>query len=150
MPKCILCGVESDDVARITGEIKKLGKARDVIGDAEVPDVLVLSIPIKNLCPYCADVTGVKHPDPEIVDSVRYYTDLMKLAVPKLQRDIVPPSEHPKIDVDKVKEALFILQDALTKVARQKEQEGELPKEESETMFAEEPEEIVSGWKRRE
>lgn len=147
MPKCVLCGVEADDVAQITDGFKVLGKARELIGDEEIPDVPVVSIPVKKLCPYCADVVGVKHPDEGIVESVRYYTDLMKLAVPKLQSEIVPPSAKRQIDVDKVKEALFILQEALLGAAREKEGSEKITAKESD-MYAETPEEVVEGWKR--
>lgn len=148
MPKCILCGVEAEDVAQISENFKVLGKAREIIGDEEIPDVLVVSVPVKRLCPYCADIVGVKHPDPGIAEAARYYTDLMKLAVPKLQPEIVPPSSKPKIDVDKVKEALFILQEALIGAARKEEGKdaGKLSAE-GESMYAETPEEVAEGWK---
>lgn len=147
MPKCILCGVEAEDVAQITDGFKVLGKARELVGDEEIPDVLVVSIPVKKLCPYCADVVGVKHPDEGIVEAVRYYTDLMKLAVPKLQSEVVPPSAKRQIDVDKVKEALFILQEALLGAARKKEGSEDIEAKESD-MYAETPEEVAEGWKR--
>jgi len=117
---CQVCGVIADDVTLYPLGIKVLGKAREITGDEDMPDILVVDIPVKELCAYCADLEGLKHPDPEIAEKVRYYTDLMKRAVPKVQEGVKPAESRPEIDVDKLNEVLIELQDAIQRLAREK------------------------------
>ena len=150
--KCAICGVEASDVFRHVLDYRVLGTADQLLKSDDIPKVAVVDIPVVNLCAYCADLSGVSHPNPKIADGVRYYTDLMKHALPKLQEHIVPPEKEEKVEVDKVQEVLYLLQEALTKLARTEEASApkrDIPKV-SAVDYPEEADELFDAWKEEE
>jgi len=107
MAKCAICGVEAEDVFEVSlSPIKKVGDVGEMLKAKELEGTLVLDVPVTKLCAYCADLHGIKHPNPEIAKKVAYYTDLMKRAVPSLPESVEKPEGAPKIDEDKVEPVL--------------------------------------------
>jgi len=119
--RCAICGVEAEDVFEVTQTPKVVNSVGEMLKAKELDNILVLDIPVTKLCAYCADLHGVKHPDPDIAEKVAHYTDLMKHAVPKLPEHVEKPTSSPKIDVDKVDPVLVEQMKEFVNLARKME-----------------------------